>query len=125
MRLHIPAHGQRHILARADLVRDIVDLVLGRLVLEVYFRAGRGRDDAVPDDDLVLRLCGAGAGAVLACVCVRREGGRETHEFLPGVGGGDVDEDLLRVPIEQGLEVCASRPSVSQSVSPHIRDRAG
>lgn len=56
MRLHVPVERQRDVLAGRDLARDVVDLVLRRLVLEVQLRPSRGCDDSIPDDDLVLRL---------------------------------------------------------------------
>jgi hypothetical protein len=92
---------QRSILALRDLALHVCDLVLGFLALELddaratsrwvgfggcflCFRVeGRvaGRDDGVPDDELGGWDC-------------RGRGGR--------VGGRDVDEDLLRVPVEEG-----------------------
>lgn len=134
--LHIPLQRQRGVFPLGHLARDVRDLVLGLLVaqlddpwggafgvgfcglllgfaFEFGFRGldafwggvdvgvlvpGRRRrgDNRIPDD----RFGGRDGGGV---------GGR--------VGGGDVEEDLLCVPVEQARQICTLRSAYIPSAA--------
>lgn len=119
-RLYIPLEVQRRIAPLRQLARRVRDLVLGFLAAELEdprlraFWVGFALAGA-----LRLRLLGGGLDWRVAVDvgvlggAVGRDDGVPDHGLGGwdgggggGVDGGDVQEDLLRVPVEEGAQVC-------------------
>lgn len=81
MRLDIPPKRQRRILLHKPIC-DIIDVVFCTLVAEFEFRLVLGGDNCVPDHGVVELV------------------------FPAGIRRGQVGEDLLGVPVEEGFKVC-------------------
>lgn len=116
-RLHIPAQLEPHIGPVLQLARNVRDLVFGALVRQLDDAAGVRRRGFLAL--LGFLGLGLGFGRRVDVVVLVPGGGGAGEDGVPddgfgfglaGFGGGvdclEVEEDLLRVPVEESAEVC-------------------